>query len=507
MIESKQKINKILLIFPAVIFSGESPKQIMPPLGISYLAAYLRPDYEVKLLDAAVEGYNQESRISTRFFQYGLDNDHIRKRIIDFAPDVVGVSCLFSSQFLSAASVCAIAKNVSPEIVTVMGGTHPTFLSEQCLADRNIDFIVRGEGERTFKELLDCLRCGQSFKDVGGIAFRQDNLVRINPAPMIAEDIDRIPVPARDLLPLEKYFQINMPMGLISRQTPAMNMITSRGCSFDCSFCSSCHFWGRRYRPRLVENVLDEMEQLKDMGIKELKFFDDNLTLDRERAKKLFRGMIARKFNFSWNTPNGIAAQTLDEEMVLLMKESGCYEITLAVESGDEQILRDVLKKPINLKHTLHIAEIIKNCGIDTYGFFIIGFPQETKKQIYNTLHFMDKIRLDRISLFIANPLPGTEIYRICREKGYLSGDFEQKPLDYFQSVFQTPEFDSKFLESTRRRWYWRYNSKLLLRNPFKFFRKYSIFIFKRPLFLLRIIINKLIVPSLNYARNQTEKK
>lgn len=502
--KNKKKIRKVLLIFPPVVCSNESPKQIMPPLGISYLGAYLASDYDVQLLDAAIEGYNYEQKVSPGFFQYGLNSKEIKQRIAECSPDVVGVSCLYSSQFSSAADICSLAKGISPEIITLMGGTHPSFLPHECLQYKDIDFIVLGEGELPTKELLDAISYGRSYDKLDGIAFRSNAQVVINPQNNLIENLDTLPLPARHLLPMEKYFRIGLPMGLISRKTPAINIITSRGCPFECSFCSSCHFWSRRYRTRSVDNVLAEMDELKYMGVRELKFFDDNLTLDKSRAKALFSGMIERKFDFSWNTPNGIAAQTLDEEMLSLMKGSGCYEVTLAVESGDEEILKDVLKKPIDLKHTLKIAKLIKKYRMNTYGFFIIGFPQETKTQIYNTLRFMDKIKLDRISLFIANPLPGTEIYEVCKKKNYLKTQVTGKALDYFNSVFETPEFDSKFLEETRRRWYWRYNLKLLLRNPFKFFRNYSIFIFKRPLFMLRVLIKKLIMPSLTYGRHKT---
>ena len=503
----KKNIKKVLLIFPPVVCSRESPKQIMPPLGISYLGAYLEADYEVRLLDAALEGYDFEQKVSPGFFQYGLKIDQIKRRIAEFSPDAVGVSCLYSSQFNAVADICRAAKQVSPEIITLIGGTHPSFLPQECLKYEAIDFIVLGEGELPAKGLLDALNSQSSYEQLDGIAFRSDASVVINPQRKIIEDIDTLPRPARHLLPLDKYFRIGLPMGLISRKTPAINIITSRGCPFECSFCSSSHFWGRRYRSRSVENVLAEMRELKRMGIRELKFFDDNLTLDKPRAKALFKAMIDLKFNFSWNTPNGIAAQTLDEELLLLMKGSGCYEVTLAIESGDEKILKEVIKKPIDLAHTLETAKLIKKLRMDTYGFFIIGFPQETKKQIYRTLKFIDEIKLERISLFIANPLPGTEIYDICKKENYLRAEVTGSRLDYFSSVFETPEFDSIFLEKIRRRWYWGYNLKLLLRNPFKFLRKYSIFIFKRPLFFLRLLMKKLIMPSVSYGRCKTSDK
>ncbi|MFH1094573.1 MAG: radical SAM protein [Candidatus Omnitrophota bacterium] len=492
----KKRIRKVMLIFPPVVFSAESPKQIMPPLGIGYLGAYLRNDYEVRLLDAALEGYEFERPAADGFKCYGLTADQIKKRVEEFAPDVVGISCLYSSQFETVSEICKSIKSLSADIITVSGGTHPTFLTEICLNSCPwLDLIVLGEGEETFRRLLDSFNQGSSYYDIEGIAFKENGLVRVNPKKNFIENIDTIPYPARDLLNLEKYYEIDLPMGLISRKSPAMNMITSRGCPYKCSFCSSSVYWGRNYRMRSAENVLEEMAQLKMMGIRELKFVDDNLTLDKQRAKKIFQGMIDRKFNFTWNTPNGVAAQTLDEELIELMKKSGCYEITLAIESGDKRTLQDIIKKPIDLDKTMQTAKMIADHGIDTYGFFIIGFPQETKQGIYNTLKFMEKIKLDRVSLFLANPLPGTEIYEECLKRGYLSKN--SAFLDYFKSSFKTENFDRKFLESLRRKWYWKYNLKLILRNPFKFFKIYNKFIFRKPLYLIKAILNKFIIPEL----------
>ena len=492
----KQRIKKVLLIFAPVIFSCESPKQIMPPLGISYIGAFLRNDYEVRLLDAAIEGYNQEISITEGFMCYGLSVEQIKRKIEEFTPDVVGISCIYSNQFKVVADICCSVKSVSADILTVVGGAHPTFLPEDCLKFcPSIDFIILGEGEVTFKNLLDNINAGNSYEQADGIAFRNNEQIQINPKKDFIKNIDAIPYPARDLLPLKKYFKVGLPMGLVSRQEPAINMITSRGCPYKCSFCSSSVFWGRSYRTRSAENVLAEMAELKKMGIREIKFFDDNLTLDKQRAKTIFQGMIDKRFNFTWNTPNGIAAQTLDEELIILMKKSGCYEITLAIESGDQKTLREIIKKPIDLDQSMRIAKLIKKHGMDSYAFFIIGFPQETKEEIYNTLRFMEKIKLDRVSLFLANPLPGTEIYKECVDRGYLSNDPVQ--LDYFKSSFKTKSFDQKFLENLRRRWYWIYNLKLILRNPFKFFKIYNKFILRKPFFLIRSVFSKFIMPEL----------
>jgi len=505
---TNKKIHKVMLVFPPRIAAYEVAKTIMPPLGISYLAASIRDRYEVQLLDAVIEGYDTETPINNEIFSFGLRPDEIKRRIIEFGPDVVGISCLFSSQFSVVAKICSIVKDISSDIVTVTGGAHPTFLPKQCLTyAKDLDYIILGEAEKSFRQLLDNLNNGASLVNIDGIAYKRGDNVIVEPKRTFIDDLDALPLPSRELLPLKKYYKIGLPMGLVSKQEPAMSMITSRGCPFKCVFCSSCNFWGNRYRMRSVERVLDEMQKLKDMGIREIKFYDDNLTLDRERAKKIFKGMIEKKFNFTWNTPNGISVQTLDEELIDLMKQSGCYEITLAIESGNEQVLRNILKKPLELDYALKMAKIIKSKGINTYGFFIIGFPQETKKQIYDTLRFMELIALDRISLFIANPLPGTEIYDYCQERGYLKQNTTTDHLDYFRSRFETPEFDSDFLEKLRRSWYWKYNFKLILRNPFSFFRIYGKFLIKRPIFLASIFKEKFLKPIIKSWKLSKKRK
>ncbi len=467
----------------------------MPPLGISYLAAFLRPEFDVSLLDAAIEGYGIERRLDNGFLVYGLPEDEICQRVLALNADIVGISCLFSSQFPVVAKICEKIKSLSPRTVTIVGGTHPTFMTEECLSGPGIDFIVRGEGEVTLRETARRLSAGRSCEDVPGLSWREGKVIRTGPDQRLIDNLDELPFPARDLLPLSRYFRVNLPMGLICRKTPSINIITSRGCAYDCAFCSSCRFWGNRFRPRSPENVLAEMEQLKELGVRELKFFDDNLTLDRSRAEKIFQGMIARKLNFSWNTPNGIDVRTLDRGLIRLMKKSGCYEVTLAVESGDSNVLRTIVNKSFDLAEVERKAQLIKQEGLGTYGFFIIGFPGETHDQIEKTLKYIYRLRLDRISLFIANPLPGTRLREICLERGYINPG-EADSLDFFQARFSTQEFDQRWLESRRRSCYWSYNLQLLLRNPFKFFSNYSIFI-KRPFLLARVVVDKLFLPLL----------
>ncbi len=494
-----QKIERVMLIYPPVSFSPQSMKQAHLPLGLAYIAAVLRDVCELRVLDAAVEGYHHEESVETtgrageKLMRYGLAFSEIERRIGEFGPDVVGVSCIFSSQFRNVLDVCRAAKRVNPDIITVTGGTHPTFLAERCLVEDSLDLVVRGEGEYTLRDVV--LRSGDNFSpgEIPGLAWKDvEGKVRLNPLREPYPNLDDIPLPARDMFPVEKYNRIGLPMGIVYKRKPFMNIITSRGCPFRCTFCSSTNFWGNRYRTRSPENVLEEMDLLiSEFGVREFKFFDDNLTANKARAKDIFKGMVERRLNVTWNTPNGIHVVSLDEDMLDLMKASGCYELTLAVESGDPYVLKNIIKKPTDLKQVEDAAQRIRKKGIGSYGFFIIGFPGETKDQIKNTLDFASRIKLDRISTFIANPLPGTELYRTALEKGYISDAYSFDDIDYFEGRFDTPEWTRDELHALRRRWFWRYNLGLLIRNPVRFFRRYMLLI-TRPSLLFEILLRRI---------------
>lgn len=472
-------IERVMLIFPPVTFTPQSMKYLHPPLGLAYIAASLKDRVELRVLDAAAEGYEHEARAGHKLLRYGLPFAEIERRIRDFKPDLVGVSCLFSSQFRNVIEITKAVKRVDPGILTVTGGTHPTFLPELSMERApELDLIGRGEGEFIMRDLVRASREGGGFGDIAGLVWRRDGEVAINPPRDPYPNLDEIPFPARELFPLEKYHEVSTPMGADYKRRPFMNLITSRGCPYHCTFCSSTNFWANRYRRRSPENVLAEMEHLyRDLGIREFKFFDDNLTSDRDRAKAIFRGMIEKKIDVTWNTPNGIHVISLDDEVLDLMKRSGCYELTLAVESGDETVLREIIHKPTRLDQVEDAARRIRKQGIAMAGFFIIGFPGETKEQIQRTLDFSRRLDLDHISSFIFQPLPGTPLFEECVDKGYVKLSEMTEEVDYFVSRFPTPEWTPETLNRMRRRWFWKYNLGQLLRHPTRFFSRYWLFI------------------------------
>ena len=470
-----RKIERVMLIFPPVRIAALYDKMACVPMGISYLGAVLRSQYEVKLLDAIVEGHDQERWETSYYFEYGLSLDQIVKEVEKFSPQVVGITCLFSAQFITVARLAKKIKEQFPEIITVTGGTHPSFLPEDSLTRApDLDYIVIGEAEESFPQLLQALSKGTGLESIDGLAWRDNGSIRINPKARYIQDLDTIPFPARDLLPIEKYFKINTPFMFFSKSPRNISFITSRGCPFRCRFCSSCHYWGKGQRFRSIENVLAEMEELKNrFGVEELKFEDDNLLANTRRAKELFRAMIERKFNFHWNMPNGALVKALDDDELLdLMKESGCYEVILAFESGDQEVVDKIIKKPLDLEKGKEIAKKVKAHGIDTHAFFIIGFPGETKAQIMNTLNYAKSIALDKIYIFLFNPLPGTGLY----EEAIARGLFKQEDLyheNYGFTGLTTDEFNPDMLHRLQHKVYWYVSIRSLWRDPGKFFFKY----------------------------------
>ena len=464
-----------MLIYPPVRAGTFYDKMATQPVGLSYLASVLRSRYELKILDAAVLGYDQERPINWNFMEYGLTHEQIIQEVEKFAPQVVGISCIFSAELPVMAEICRNVKKLSKDIITVTGGTHPSFLPEDSFRRApDLDFIIKSEGELSFQELLLALEKGSPLEKVDGLAWKENGRVSSTNKTRWVENLDQLPFPARDLLPMEAYFKINVPFMFYSKHPRNVSFCSSRGCPFKCAFCSSCNYWGNRVRYRSVENVLAEMRELKDrFQVRELKFEEDNLLLNKGRAKKLFRAMIEEKFEFYWNMPNGAYIMSLlDEELVRLMKESGCYEVILAFESGCQEVLDKIIHKPLDLSKTERVIKNLRDNDIDIHAFFIVGFPGETREQIKRTFRFARTVGLDKGYVFMFNPLPGSALYQDCISKGYYDPELVFQA-NYYNTACTTSEFNPAML----RRWQQSYiigqNFNLLFQNPKKFFGKY----------------------------------
>lgn len=462
---------KVLLIRPPYSADTRSLAKLADfPLGLAYIGAVLEKEgHQVAVLDALIEGFDHERALGNNLIRYGLSDDELRKRISAFAPDVAGISCLFSTQADNAHNVCRLVKEINRNIATVLGGTHPSVMPAETLRDENVDFVVIGEGEYVLRDLLKQLECKADHAALDGLAFRTGGKIVINPKTEFIKNLDDLPDPARHLFPMEKYFDPQK-FHVLPRATPAATMLSSRGCPARCTFCSIHPVWGRRCRVRSAENVLDEIGRLVDeYGAKEIQFIDDNMTLDRNRMSAICAGLKARFPRLKW-LAIGSAIWTLDEEILAGMAASGCYRIYLPVESGDQEVLARIVKKPLPLDRIPRLVKRIKSLGMEACGFFIVGFPGETPEQARRTLRYARQLNLDDHYVYYATPYPGTEMYDICKRNGYLDGETGYKDLYPRKIHIATPALPAATLRRLVRRHNIICQWKAFWRHPLKEF-------------------------------------
>lgn len=435
-----------MLINPSNAMPKDSVRRLAPPLGILYLAAVLKKEnYDVNILDSTCEGYHNILSVENNYIKYGLTDDDIRKRIKEYNPDIVGVTSMFSAQQDNALNHCNIVKEINKDIIVVLGGIHPSLFPKESIQHKSVDFVIIGEGEFRLIKLLNDLNKNNHHPNFDGVAYKIDGRVHVIFRSTRIEDLDSIPLPSRDLINFEKYIDIGVPYAPFPMNERTCQILTSRGCPFNCNFCSTVKYWGRRFRKRSVDNVINEIEHMvKNYNIKEIQFIDDNMTIDKKRAIELFKRL--KKYNLYWCAPHGLMIKTLDKEMIKLMSESGAYQISVAIESGSRRVLKEIIHKPVPTKK--EVKEIVDTCHkykIQVHGLFIVGLPGEKKDEIFDTLQYPFDVGFDSVSFFIANPAPGSELYDECKEKGYLIKDAK---IDFKASEINIPKSSPEFVIS-----------------------------------------------------------
>jgi radical SAM superfamily enzyme YgiQ (UPF0313 family) len=483
----RKKISKVMLIYPPRTILKDSVKRCPTPLGLAYIAAVLeKENYEVRILDAAVEGYYNEIPKGD-YITFGLSLSEIKEKIIDYSPDVIGVTCPFSSEINMVYSICKLINELNENIIVVVGGLHPSLYPEDAIKEKGIDYVVMGEGEYRFLELLDRLNNDESIYGMDGIAYRDGNKNVIFPNKKFIENLDELPFPARHLLQMEKYLKINKHISPYSRKRRVEQILTSRGCPGRCIFCASSNYWGHRYRARSPENIIEEMKILvKTYGIEEIQFTDDNLTWDRTRALKLFE-LMKKELNIVWSAANGVMVKTLTPEMIRLMKESGCYQLTFSIEHGNQEVLTKIMKKPVNLKKVGPLVEEAKRVGISLHATFVMGFPEETLDQVQDCFRFARKTDFDSVSYFIVSPIPGSKLYENCKRKNLLKSDFKTGALDFKTPSIKLLNFSEEDLVRLIDSENSRFIKNFIIKHPLRAIKKYGTFILSNPRELFKI--------------------
>jgi len=396
---------KILLINPRWAhiygpykYAAETSR--IPPTGLLYLAAYLfkccKQKHHIRIIDAEAE------RLS-----YG----NIQRSIETLNPDIVGISST-TPLFPEAKKIASIAKQVSKETCVICGGPHVTALPKESLQEcESIDIIVRGEGEITFSELVSALEVEEEISKIDGIAFRDRGEIQLTPPRAFVENLDTLPFPARQLIKnnLYKY------SALVSEEFTLTTMETSRGCPYNCIFCYP--MFGKKIRFRSVENVLDEMnEVVHKFRVNFIYFIDDTMTLNRKRMVNLCQEIINAGLHEKVRWFCTTRVDSVDKEMLLKMKQSGCVRVNFGVESGNPEILR-ITRKGITLEQARRAFKGAREVGLETVAYFILGHPYETKKTIKDTIKFAKNLDPTYAEFSIMTPFPGTELYQMIRRQ------------------------------------------------------------------------------------------
>jgi len=461
----RSELRKVLLIQPPA-FSDNDRLNMNPnaPLGIAYIAGMLESEkFDVQILDAFIEGWDQDIRIDDERILVGLPFEEIKRVISDVNPDVVGITSMFTSQRANAHHVAQIAKEVDKDIVVVMGGAHPTSAPEWVVDDHCVDVAILGEGENLIVPLIRCIESDGDLRQLDGLAFRDvaGNPVVIQKTTAI-NNLDELPFPSRHLLPMEKYFAAGIRHGGVGKGKRAVSMITSRGCQYRCNFCTAFKVFTRHPRMRSIENVLAEIDELVNKyQIDEIFFEDDQIIAKQRRAGDLFDAIA--KYNLYWDTPNGVSPWLLNDEILGKMKASGCYRVNIAIESGNQWVLDNIINKPVKLKQVPEVVEAIRKHDMEVGTFLVVGNiahnAVETLDQIRESFAFCRKLKVfPHASLLTA--YPGSEVLEVAQKKGYLVPGFDWDQLIIQKFQIQTPLWKPEELmalvarEQLKTRWW-----------------------------------------------------
>lgn len=460
---------KLLLIRPC--FAVEKfyfPRFITESLAIEYLTSFLERYHPVKTIDAMAEDWNHYWELEEyheTIFQ-GLRPEKLLQKIINCNPEIIGLTWLFSTQNDSIKLTTKTIRKFSKIVPIVVGGPQPSAGPVQTLQENpDIDIVVYGEGEITMKEILD--NQAKNLEKINGIAFRQNGKIIVNPPRKLIENLDDLPLPNRKVVPYKNYSKLYFyealflhfkKMGIEDKKNrlittkitslpflnnlyyrlyngrhghlnlPRADITTSRGCSNYCTFCAIHNIWGHRWRMRSAQNVLEEIDYLvRKLGIKHVNFQDDNFNVSKKRTVEICKGIIKNKYNITILAASGAFVPTLDEEVLTWLKRAGLNQLRMSIESGNQNVLYNIIKKNIDLTTVKNVVNICKKLKITTEGAFIFGIPGETIETMNDSLEFAKNTGFDRIIKFIFQPFPNTELYDLCVKNGYLTKDYDPR--------------------------------------------------------------------------------
>lgn len=411
---------------PSTFYPGAVRPLISLPVGLLSMAALLEQEsFPVAVYDAQVNLACPTHRVGDTIVM-GDNWEAFAEKIRASGATIIGISCGFSSQRDNALRAASLARASHPGAIIIVGGPHASVLpGDLLLPDSPIDLVCTGEGEYTLLELARLAGAGGDTCAIPGTVVRCDGVVRANPRRPAISELDALPFPAYHLVQMEHYFELfaagfaDRPLPFFADSHRAVSVVTSRGCPFNCVFCSIHLHMGKRWRGNSAGYVARHLELLvQRYGVKHVHFEDDNISFNRERFEGIISGLAP--LEISWDTPNGVRVDTLTRDVIEKCRESGCTYLVFGVESGNQRVLDTIVDKKLDLAVVREAAKWCSSAGLDAMAFYVIGFPGETPADMKDTVDFALELYASfdvKPHLFLATPLPGTRLEKILLEQ------------------------------------------------------------------------------------------
>jgi magnesium-protoporphyrin IX monomethyl ester (oxidative) cyclase len=447
-----EKVERILIVVPYEDVAEELDvrRKVIYPIEPAIVISVL------KLSGFVVDGIDLNLCFEDESQIYELLND----RIVAFAPEIVLVmsqhlTFLVKDQCNVIARIIESIKDIDGQIQTIVAGTTPSMYPEKLLKiDPAPDVVFRGEIENKILDVIDSVDNKERLRSISGVCLKDNGNVIIPDRPNCVDDLDRLPIGDRKVFPLRRYFE-HPEIGNLrypEKSRRFSQMTATRGCNTGCTFCKvkklRC-----RYRWRGIDHIISEIRMLvQDEGIEEIHFLDENLLLNRPKAKQLFRRIIEENLRFAWFSGGGMAVYMLDKELLELMRDAGCYRLHLAVESGSQRILSEIMKKPVDLGKAMGAIAHAKKLDFEIIGYFMIGLPTETKDEVLQTVELSMNDLFDYVVFSIYTPEVDTPLYDYCVANGLLDNTADSSGLSKrVESNLMFQEYDKAFLTDIRR--------------------------------------------------------
>lgn len=427
---------KVVLVQPPI---GERVVNLSPPLGLAMIAAVMVD--KVDSLNCIVGDTGP------------FDDEALADEILSYEPDLVGLSISTPAVPVSK-KIGMLVKAIRPRTVLIAGGPHATIFPEELLKS-GFDYIIRGEGEQTIAELMECLEKNRDPAHIRGLSYKKNGkrIVHNEDRELIA-NIDDLPIP------LWEYFPVNKFSSSFKKTKKYLPVLTSRGCPGKCNFCYRGIF-GNKFRARSPESIVNEIKYLKrKFGIEEFSILDDCFTINKRRAKLTCELLISEKMNLPWGLPSGVRVDTVTPELLSLLKKAGCYRLGFGVETGNNQVMKRI-KKNITVEQVKNAVSMAKREKFLISCFFILGLSGDTIETIEQSIDLAIELNPDLVQFGIATPYPGTEMYNnleashniLCYDWEYYDGFNFEKPI-YKHENLTHEEIVTKFKEAYRRFYY-----------------------------------------------------